>query len=79
MQSMRIILIIIAAPLFLAALAAHIYVRLKLNPKDDPELDDYYYEFEEQHPAYAQYLKWLKITFSILVVSALLLFLVAYI
>ena len=78
-QTMKIILIIIAAPLFLIALAAYIYVRVKLNPKNDPELDDYYYEFEEQHPAYGKYLKWLKITFTILILSALLLFIAAYI
>ena len=75
MQSMRIILIIIAAPLFLAALAAHIYVRLKLNPKDDPELDDYYYEFEDEHPEYAMYLKWQRITLTLASIAVLLLFL----
>jgi hypothetical protein len=65
---------IIAGPLFLISFAAHIYVRLRLNPKNDPELDDYYYEFEDQHPKYAKYTKWLKITFTAIVISALLLF-----
>ena len=77
--SMQIILLIIAAPLFILALASHIYVRVKLNPKNDPELDDCYYEFEEQHPGYSRYLKWSKITFTTIVVSALLLFLAVYI
>ena len=65
---------IIAGPLFLISFAAHIYVRLRLNPKNDPELEDYYYEFEDQHPEYAKYTKWLKITFTAIVISALLLF-----
>jgi type IV secretory pathway VirB3-like protein len=65
---------IIAGPLFLISIAAHIYVRLRLNPKNDPEFDDYYYEFEEQYPPYAKYNKWLKITFTAIVISALLLF-----
>jgi hypothetical protein len=65
---------IIAGPLFLISIAAHIYVRLRLNPKNDTELDDYYHEFEEQHPEYAKYTKWLKITFTAIVISVLLLF-----
>ena len=48
--------------LFLASLAAHIYVRLRLRPKDDSELDNYYYEFEDQHAEYARYCQWLRIT-----------------
>jgi hypothetical protein len=49
-------------------------VKIRLNPKDDSELDDYYYELEEQHPGYAKYLKWSQITFISTVVSVLLLF-----
>ena len=67
------ILYIIAGPLFLIALAAHIYVKLRLRPKDS-DLDGYYYEFEESHPVYARYLKWSSITFLIAVIAALLLF-----
>ena len=72
---MDVILYIIAGPLFLISLAAHIYVRLRLRPKDDPDLDDYYYEFEDRHPAYAKYTKWSKITFTAITISVLLLFL----
>ena len=67
------ILYIIAGPLFLIALAAHIYVKFRLRPKDS-DLDEYYYEFEESHPVYARYLKWSSITFLVAVVAALLLF-----
>jgi hypothetical protein len=66
-------LYIFACTLFLVSLAAHIYVRIRLRPKD-PDLDDYYHEFEEQHPEYARYTKWLKITFTGLALGALLLF-----
>ena len=71
---MIITLYIIAGPLFIISVAAHLYVRIKLNPKDDPELDEYYHEFEDQHPEYARYTKWLKITFTAIVISVLLLF-----
>ena len=72
---MDTILWIIAAPLFIVSLAAHIYVKLHLSPKEDSDLDDYYYEFEDQHPGYAKYTKWSKITFTAVVISMLLIFL----
>ncbi len=76
---MNTILLIIAAPLFAISVTAHIYVKLYLRPKDDSDLDDYYYEFEDQHPGYAKYTKWSKITFTAVVISMLLLLLAAVI
>ena len=70
---MDTILYIIAGPLFVISLAAHIYVKLRLHPKEDSDLDDYYYEFEDQHPGYAKYTKWSKITFPAVIISMLLL------
>ncbi len=71
---MDTILYIIAGPLFLISFAGYLYVKLTLKPKEDSDLDDYYYEFEDQHPALAKYTKWSKITFTAVVVSVLLLF-----
>jgi len=76
---MDTILYIIAGPLFLISLAAHIYVKLRLHPKEGSDLDDYYYEFEDQHAGYAKYTKWSKITFTAVAVAALLLFIAAII
>jgi hypothetical protein len=73
---MNTILLIIAAPLFVISLAAHIYVKVRLSPKAGSDLDGYYYEFEDRHPAYAKYLKWSRITFTAVVVSMLLLLIV---
>ena len=70
---MRLILGMIATPLFLVSIVAHIVVKLKLRSSFDSDLDDYYYEFEEQHPGYARYLKWSRITFAVAVVAALIL------
>ena len=70
---MDTILYIIAGPLFVISIAAHIYVKLRLHPKEDSDLDDYYYEFEDQHPGYARYTKWSKITFTAVIISMLLL------
>jgi hypothetical protein len=49
------------------------YVRICLRPGDD-ELDGYYYEFEDMHPAYARYTKWLRLTFAGMAFAVLLLF-----
>jgi hypothetical protein len=70
---MDTIFLIIAGPLFLISLAAHLYVRIRLRPRD-PELDDYYHEFENQYPGLARYTKWSRITFTAVAISVLLLF-----
>ena len=75
---MDTIVYIIAGPLFLISIAGHIYVRLHLRPKYDADLDDYYYEFEDRHPALARYNKWSKLTFITTTIAALLLFMAAF-
>ena len=72
---MNTTILLIAAPLFLISLTAHIYIKLRLNPKDDSDIDDYYYEFEDRHPGLAKYTKWSNITFAAAVISMLLLLL----
>jgi len=61
--------------LFLGSLAAHVYARVRLRPRDDSDLDDYYHEFEDQHPGYARYTKWLRLTLAGAAAGVLLLFL----
>jgi hypothetical protein len=70
---MQTIIYIIAAGLFLAAVAGHIYVKVRLRPKAGSDLDDYYHEFEDRHPEYARYTKWSRITIAAAAVSMLLL------
>lgn len=72
---MDTIIYIIAGPLFIISLAGYVIVKLRLRPKDSSDIDDYYHEFEEQHPAYARYIKWSRITFAAAVITALLLYL----
>jgi hypothetical protein len=74
METMRLIIILTACPIFLLAIIAHIIVKIKLRPRDDSDFDDYHYEFEHQHPDLARYSKWSHITFTTAVISALLLF-----
>ena len=77
---MDAILYIIAGLLFLISMAAHFYVKLRLRPKEEPDSqDDYYYEFEDQHPDVARYNKWSKITFAAATVGVLLFFIAAVI
>jgi hypothetical protein len=59
--------------LFLVSVAAHVYVRVRLRPRD-PDLDDCYHEFEDQHPEYARYTRWLQITLSAAALGLLLMF-----
>jgi hypothetical protein len=61
--------------LFLLSLIAHLYVRVYLRPRGRSDLDDYYYEFEDQHPQYARYTRWLQISLGGAAVGVLLLFL----
>jgi len=71
---MDVVIYIIAGPLFLISLISHLYVKLRLRPKSGSDFDDYYHEFEDQHPAFARYTKWSRITFVAAVIAALLLF-----
>jgi len=71
---MNAVIYIIAGPLFLISLFSHLYVKIRLRPKSDSDFDDYYHELEEQHPAFARYTKWSRITFISAVIAALLLF-----
>jgi len=74
---MDTILYIIAGPLFLISLAAHLFVKLRLRPKDNSDFDDYYHEFENRRPDLARYNKFSRLTFASAVIAALLLFLAA--
>ena len=71
---MDTVIYIIAGPLFLISLIAHLYVKLRLRPKSGPDFDDYYHELEDRHPDLARYTKWSRITFLALALSTLLLF-----
>lgn len=74
MFHMNAIIIIIAGSLFFVSFAAHIYIKLKMRPDHD-ELEQYYYEFEDQNPQLQKYNKLTRITYIAIVVSMLLLFL----
>jgi len=76
---MDTVLYIIAGPLFLISIAAHFYVKLRMRPKQDTDSEDYYYEFEDQQPDVARYLKWSRLTFAAVAISVLLLFIAAVI
>jgi len=71
---MDVLTYLIAGPLFLISLVAHLYVKLRLRPRQGSDFDDYYHEFEERHPDFARYQKWSQITFVTAVIAALLLF-----
>ena len=61
--------------LFTGSLAAHVYTRIWLRPSEDSDLEDYYHEFEDEHPEYARYSQWLSVTMAGATLGVLLLFL----
>ena len=69
------IIYLISCPMFLLSLAAHFYVKIKLRPGKDSGIDDYYHEFEHQHPDMMRYATWSKITFISTAFCSLILFL----
>lgn len=71
----KIGLILLAGTLFSVSAAGFACVRLFLRPKEDSDLDTYYYEFEDQHPDLARYNKWSRITLTGVIIGMLLLFL----
>jgi hypothetical protein len=72
---MKIILILVGGFLFFVSIIAHIYVKVKLRPKQDSDFDDIYWEFEETHPGFARYNRLSQITFAGAIFGTLLLFL----
>jgi len=70
-----LVIFMTAAPMLVISILAHIWVKLRMRPGADSDLDEYHYEFEDHHPGYARYEKWSRITFASAVVSALLMFL----
>jgi hypothetical protein len=76
---MKPILYLIAGPMFIVSFGSYLYLSRKLKKEYDPDLDDYYHEVEDRHPALAKYNKWSKITFALAALSALLLFIAAVI
>ena len=74
---LNVLMILFAGLLFIVSAAAHIYVQVRPRPREDSDLDDYYHEFEGQHPGLARYERWFRITLTGAVIAMLLLFLAA--
>ena len=75
---MDVFLCIVGGSLFLVSIAAYLYVKLRLRPKDE-DLDDIYYEFEDQQPEVIRYEKWTRITFTAATIGILLFFIAVFI
>ncbi|MFA5293493.1 MAG: hypothetical protein WC496_10720 [Phycisphaerae bacterium] len=72
---MRFFLIVFGSLFLIVSVIAHLYVKLKLRPKDDSDFDDIYWEFQDTHPGFARYNRLSQITFAGIVIGTLLLFL----
>ncbi|HBG28487.1 MAG: hypothetical protein A2Y10_10695 [Planctomycetes bacterium GWF2_41_51] len=72
---MKIFLLLAGSLVFLVSACAYIFVKLKLKPKQDSEIDDIYWEFEDSSPDLARYNKLSQITFGGVVMGMILLFL----
>lgn len=71
---LKTILMLAAGIMFWAGLAGFLHTVIKLRPPKESDLDDCYYEFEDQHPALARYNKWRNIWLSCVFIAMLLLF-----
>jgi len=60
---------------FLGSAAAQVYARVRLRPPAGSDVDETYYEFEDEDPEYARYNRWLTITNAGVALGMLLLFL----
>lgn len=69
---MRQWLVLIGGVLFGLGLGAHIYVKIYLQPPKD--LDEVYYEFQDQDPDYQRYLRWYRWTLGLSSLGVLFLF-----
>jgi hypothetical protein len=74
----RVLILLLAGPLFLISIGAYVYVQLRLKPDRD-ELNDYFWEVEDRYPGLARYNKWSRITLAAAALAALLLFAAAFI
>jgi len=72
---MKVFLLLVGSLLFIVSFAAHIYVKLKISPKQDSDFDEIYWEFEDTHPGFARYSRLSQIAFAGMVFGAILLFL----
>jgi hypothetical protein len=70
----KIVVILLGGCLFLISGAGFLFVKIALRPKDDSNLDDYHFEFEDHHPQLARYEYWSRITFAGVIISMLMLF-----
>lgn len=73
-MNLKILLMLLAGPIFLFGLTGYLIVRRKLRP-GDKELEETWYESEDRHPAIDRYETWRRITLGLVVLSMLLLFL----
>ena len=71
---LKILLILLGGPAFLIGTVGYLTVRLKLRP-GDKEMEETYYEFEDQHPAFHRYETWSRITLGLIILSMLCMFL----
>ncbi|MBN1817710.1 MAG: hypothetical protein JW828_10135 [Sedimentisphaerales bacterium] len=67
-------IITVSGLVFLGSIITHLIVWIRMRPRPGSDFDETYYELEEQRPDYARYQKASRITFSIAVVSVLVLF-----
>ncbi len=73
----RDVIIIISGLLFVVSLVAYIIIRATMKPRVE-DLDDYYYEFEDQHPKVVRYESYKRVVITLAAIATLLLFVSMY-
>ena len=75
---MAVLLCLVGGSLFIISASAHLYVKFRLRPKDE-DLEDIYYEFEDQQPDIVKYEKWSRVTFTGAIIGIFMLFISIFI
>jgi hypothetical protein len=72
----KLILLFIGVLLLLGGFISFIYIRINLKPNYIKNLDDYYYEFEDQHPGLQKYDRLSSLAKITIAIGVLFLFIV---
>ncbi len=73
-SAVKILLVVAGGLLFAGGLAGYFYVRIRLKPRWE-QIEEIYWEFEEEHPVLQRYHRGLRLTLTMIFLAMLLLFL----
>lgn len=71
---LKLVMVLAGGALFLLSAAGFLYVKIKLRPREE-DVEEVYWEFEDQVAGVGRYEKWSRLTFTGVVAAMALIFL----